>query len=110
MQRRDVVEACFVTLHLWFIRQPRAQFAEDSGNVCVGWLREAIVGPFAIATSGDESGAAQVGEMTRNLWLISLQNLDTGANAQLIIAQKMNQPQPSVVREGFEECFQISMH
>src|SRR5215475_4279629 len=76
VHRRDTFELGFVTLHLRIVRETSAQFADDSGDVCVGWLRKAIVGPFAVATGGDESGAAKVSEVTRDFWLIGFQNLD----------------------------------
>ena len=80
MHRGGVLEPGFVTLHLRILRQPRAQFGEDPGDVCVGWLCEAIVGPLAVAARGDESGAAKVGKVTRDLWLIGLQNFDARTN------------------------------
>jgi hypothetical protein len=110
VHRRDTFEPRFVALHLRLVRESRAQLAEDSGEVCVGRLGEAIVCPLAVAARGDESGATKVGKVTRNLWLIGPQHLDARTDTQFIVTQQMNQPQPGAVCEGFEECFEISLH
>ena len=103
MLRHGTLEPCFVTLHLRIVCQSRAQFAEDSGDVGVGWLSETIVSPFAIATRGDESGAAEIRKVPRNFWLISPENFNARTDAQLIVAQQVNEPQASVISQGSEE-------
>lgn len=110
MHRRDTFEPRFVALHLRLVRESRAQLAEDSGEVCVGRLGEAIVCPLAVAARGDESGATKVGKVTRNLWLIGPQNLDARTNTQFIVTQQMNQPQPGAVCEGLEQNFETITH
>ena len=96
-------ELSFIALHLRIVRQLRAQLAEDSGDVCVGRLRQAVVSPFAIAARRDESRATQIREVSRDFWLIGPQNFNARTDAQLIIAQQMNEPQASVVGQCFED-------
>jgi len=50
------------------------------------------VSPFAIAARGDESGAAQIREVPRNLWLISPQNFNAGTDTQFIVGQQIDNP------------------
>jgi hypothetical protein len=68
------------------------------------------VGPLAVATCGDESSAAEIREMPRNLWLIGLENLNTRADAEFIIAQQIDEPQSGVIRQSFEQGFEAAMH
>ena len=63
--------------------------------------------PSSIAARGDEAGAAEVREVTRNLWLIYLESFDTRTDAYFFVADKVNQTQSGVVREGFEKCFKL---
>jgi hypothetical protein len=99
VHRRDTFEPRFVALHLRIVGEFRAQLAEDSSDVCVGRLGEAIVGPLAVAARADESGAAKVGKVTRNFRLIGPQNLDARTNTQLLVTQQMNQSQPGVISQ-----------
>ena len=103
MLRHHAVEPGLVTLHLRIVGELRAQFGEDSGDVCVGWLSQAIVRPLAVAPRGDESGAAKICKVSRNLWLIGPQNFNARTDTQFIIAQQMDEPQASLVSECFED-------
>ena len=107
MLRHERLEARFVILHLWLVCESCAQLAEDSGEVCIGRLSEAIVSPLAIAARGDEAGAAEVRKVPRDLWLIGPENFDTRADAQFIVAQQMNEPQAGVVSKCSEDQFQF---
>jgi hypothetical protein len=100
-------EAGFVTLHLRIVFQSHAQLAQDFGDVCVGWLSQAIVSPLAVAACDDEAGAAQIRKMSRDLWLVSLQNLNARADAQFVVTQQVNEPQAGVVSQCFEDQFQL---
>lgn len=103
MLERDTLEACFVELHLRIISEGRAQFADDSGDVCIGGLSESIVGPLAVATRRDESGATKISEVARDFWLVGLEDFNARADAEFIVTEQMNQPQPCVVGQCLEE-------
>jgi hypothetical protein len=68
------------------------------------------VSPFAVAARCDEPGAAKIGQVPRNLWLIIPENLNARTDAQFLIAQQVNQPQACVVCQGFEQDFEVVVH
>ena len=63
--------------------------------------------PPSIAARGDETGAAEIREVTRNLWLIYLESFDTRTDAYFFVADQVNQTQSGLVREGFEKGFKL---
>jgi hypothetical protein len=46
--------------------------------------------PLSFPSSGNDSGTAQVGEMTRDFGLIDIQGFYQKANADLVSADKIN--------------------
>jgi len=90
-------------LHLGIVCEPRAQFAKDLCDVCVGWLSEAVVSPLAVAARGDEAGAAEVREVSRNFWLIGPQNFNARTDAQLIVTEQVNETETRWVSKRFED-------
>jgi len=90
-------------LHLRIVCEPRAQFGEDLGDVCVGWLSETVVSPLAVAACRDESGAAEIGKVSRNFWLIGPQNFNARADAQLIVTEQVDETETRWVSERFED-------
>jgi hypothetical protein len=102
---RESLEARFVVLHLRIVCEGCAQFVEDYGDVVVGWLREAIVRPFAVAAGGDEAGAAKICEVTGDFGLVGVQNRNAGTDAEFVVAQQVDQAQARRVSESFEESF-----
>jgi len=107
---RDALESSFVVLHLWIVCERCPQLAEDPGEVCIGGLNEAIVGPLAVATCGDEASAAKIREVPRNLWLIRLEDFNARADTELIVAQEMNKAQSRVIGQCFEQNFEPVAH
>lgn len=103
MLSRDAFESSSVVLHLRIVCQGRTQFAEDSGGMCVGRLNEAIVGPLTVAPRGDETGAAKVRKMPRNLGLIGLEYFNARAHTEFIVAQQVDEPQSGVVGQCSKE-------
>jgi hypothetical protein len=83
---------------------------KNFGGVWICGFCQSIVGPFALATGGDESGALEVGEVSRDLRLIRLEHLDAVADAEFFVTQHLNKPQPGTVGEGFEKCFETFLH
>jgi hypothetical protein len=67
------------------------------------------VRPLAITPGDDESGASQISQMTRDLWLIGFQSLDERANANFAITQQINQAQPRRIAEGLEQKLDIEI-
>lgn len=65
--------------------------------------------PKPFATSGDQSAAPQVREMTGDLRLARLQSLDKVADAHFAIAHEIEQPQAGTVGQGAEQRFEIEL-
>jgi hypothetical protein len=59
--------------------------------------------PLSIASRGDQAGAAKICEVTRDLRLVRLQDLDTRANAEFIVSEKLDQTQAGRIGEGLKE-------
>jgi hypothetical protein len=60
-------------------------------------LDQSIIGPLAVASRGNEPGATQVCEVPGNLRLISLENFNARANAELVIAEELDEAQSGPV-------------
>jgi hypothetical protein len=59
--------------------------------------------PLSIASPGDQTGAAKICEVTRDLGLVHLQDLDTRAHAKFIVSKKPDQTQAGGIGEGLKE-------
>ena len=65
--------------------------------------------PLSVAPRSDQPGAPQVSQMARHFGLVCLQRLDEGANANLLVAQELNQTQPRGIGEGLEEQLDVEI-
>ncbi|HEV8203952.1 MAG TPA: hypothetical protein VGP98_06935 [Pyrinomonadaceae bacterium] len=59
--------------------------------------------PLAVAARGDEAGAAEVREVSRNFWLISPENFNARTDAQLIVTEQVNETETRWVSKRFED-------
>ena len=66
-----------------------------------------VVHPFPFPSCGNDTGPPQVREMAGNLWLGQLQGFYEEADAHLIIAHKIHQPQSRAIGESAEENFYV---
>lgn len=110
MLRHRAFEKGFVALHLRIVFEFCTEFGEDSGDVCVGGLSQAIVSPFAIAACGDESGAAQIGEVSRDLGLVGSQDFHARADAEFVVAEQVYEPQARWIGECLEQDVETVVH
>ena len=99
----DFDEALAVALHFGVLVEPGAEFCEDAGGVGVCGLDEAVVHPLAFAAGGDDAGAAEVGEVARNLGLACAEHGDEEADADLVVAHQIYQSQARAVGQRPEE-------
>ena len=99
----DFDEALAVALHVGVLLEPGAEFPEDAGGVWVCGFDEAVVHPLAFAAGGDDACAAQVCEVARNLRLVGVEYGDEEADADLVVAHQVDEPQPRPVGQRTEE-------
>lgn len=59
--------------------------------------------PAPLAADGDDSRAAQVGEMPRDLWLADLEDFHKIADANLLVGDEIQQAQAGAIGQGAEE-------
>ena len=79
---------------------------EDLRGSGVGRRSEAVVHPFAFAAGVDEAGGAEVGEVAGDLGLGLAEDLDEVADAELLVAQEIEEAEACGVTEGLEETFE----
>ena len=63
--------------------------------------------PPSIAARCNEARSAEIRQVSRNLWLIYLENFDTRTDAYFFVADQMNQTQSGVVCQSFEKRFKL---
>ena len=63
--------------------------------------------PLPFPARDDNPGPAEVCQVTRNLRLVFFQDLDEEANANLIVADQIQYPKPSPVRQRDEEALHV---
>jgi hypothetical protein len=73
----------------------------------IRWLHEPVVAPSSIASRCHEARPPQVRKVTRNLWLVYLENFDTRTDAYFFVADQVNQTESGLVCEGFEKGFNV---
>lgn len=100
------VEACEVLLHFRVTCGGLQDFVEDSGEGRVFWTVDAVVHPEAFAAGGDEAGAAQVGQVSRDLGLAGFQAFDEEADADFVVAHEVQQTKTGAVGESFQQSVQ----
>jgi hypothetical protein len=101
----DPRKSCLISLHLWIVSKPIADFAKDPGGVCIGRFDESIVHPFTFTTSRNETSTAQVGQMPRNFWLIRLQDFNKETNANLVVSDQVYDSQSSTICKSLKKQF-----
>jgi len=99
----DCFESRAIVFHRRIVCEARAHLPENVGGMRVGRFHQAIVNPLAVASRLHDARPAQVGEMTRNFWLIQLQNFDEEADTNLVVSDQINQTQARVIGERLEE-------
>lgn len=73
----------------------------------MGWHDDPVVHPLSIPSRRNDSGAAQICKVTRDLRLRLIQNLDEVADANFLIAHQVEQPEASIVAECLKEPLDV---
>lgn len=76
------------------------------GGGGVRWGGDAVVHPLALAAGVDEAGGAEVGEVAGDFGLRLAEDLDEVADAELLVAQEVEEAEAGGVAEGLEEAFE----
>ena len=63
--------------------------------------------PLALATSRDDAGVPQIGQMPGDLWLALSQDFDKVADANLAAGHQVQKAQPGVVGQCREKAGQV---
>jgi hypothetical protein len=66
-----------------------------------------IVHPLPFPAPRNDTGAAEVSQVTRDLRLRATQDLNKVANTNLLVANEIQYPEPGVIPESLKEPFQI---
>ena len=104
-EQQAFVEPRPIRLHCLVFLEPAECLPQDLGSSDVRRHDDPVVHPLAFAPRRDDSRAAQVGQMPGNLRLRTAKNLHEVADANLLIAHEVQQPEPGVVSERLEEPF-----
>ena len=66
-----------------------------------------IMHPLPLPPRRDDTGAAEVSQVTRNLRLRTAKDFNKIANANLLVAHEIQEPEPGVVPESLKEPFHV---
>ena len=100
-------ESRTISLHGAFFAKPREGLLE---NVCSSDVRRhhnAVVYPLPFPPGSHDSSTAQVGKVAGDLWLRLVEDFDKIANANFLIAHKIQKPEAGIVTESLEEAFGV---
>jgi hypothetical protein len=96
-----------VGLHFAICAEGAQSSFENGESAGMRGSLDPVVHPLPFPARGDDSGAAQVGEMARDLWLALAQNLDEIADADFATIHEIEQAQTSAIGQRGEEGCQI---
>lgn len=65
--------------------------------------------PFAISTSGDDSGTPEIGKMAGDLRLRAAQDFDEIADADLLFSHQVKDSEPGFVPQSLKEALQVEL-
>jgi len=66
-----------------------------------------IVHPLSLPPHRDDTGAAQVSQVTRDLRLRAAQDFNKIANTNLLVSNEVQDPEPGVIPESLKEPFHV---
>jgi hypothetical protein len=66
-----------------------------------------IMHPLPLPPRRDDTGAAEVSQVTRNLRLRAAKDLNKIANTNLLVANEIQYPEPGVIPESLKEPFHV---
>ncbi len=94
-------------MHRAIFLQPTKSLLENLSSSDVGRHDDPVVHPLAVSPRSDDAGTAQIREVTRNLWLGLIQNLDEVADTNLLVAHQVEQSKARVVAECLKEPLDV---
>jgi hypothetical protein len=75
----------------------------------IGRLDDAVMNPFALASSGDYACLSQISQVPRNLWLVGVKSFNEETDTYLVLAYQIEQAQPGAIGKRFKEQFHAVM-
>ena len=84
-------ESKTVGLHGFFFLEPAESLLEDLGRAGVRRHDDAVVHPLAFAPCGNDARAAKVSEVSGDLWLGLIEDLDEVADADLLFTNEIEE-------------------
>jgi catechol 2,3-dioxygenase-like lactoylglutathione lyase family enzyme len=96
-------QASAIPLHLTIAFQPASQIAQDIGSALIAWFNDPIMHPLPVTSRLNNSGSAEVGQVSRDFGLRRLQHFNEVAHTDLIVAHEVQEPQPRPVSERSEQ-------
>ncbi len=79
-----------------------AEAAEEGSVDRMGGRCQGVIDPFSVPSRLDQSRTAQVGKVSRNLWLRHAQNALEFTNTMLALREEVQEPDAGCISEGFE--------
>lgn len=98
-----------IRLHRLLALQRSQRLPQNLRGPAVGRHDDAVVHPLAFAPCRNHARVSQIREMTRDLRLRRIQNLDEVADADFLVAHQVQQTQPGPVSQRLEESLQIEV-
>ena len=73
---------------------------------------DAVVDPLSVAPPGHEGSSSQIRQMSRYFWIVRSKRLGEKADTYFPVAQKVQEPQPCIVRQGGKKqlCIEAVFH
>ena len=96
-----------VRLHGLFFLEPAQRLPQDLRSPDVRRHHDPVVHPLSLAPRRDDARAAKVGEVPGDLRLRPAKNLHEVADANLLIAHEVQEPEPRVVSERLKEPLDV---
>src|SRR5882672_9006194 len=99
----DLFESRAIAFHRRVVCQPGADLPKNIGGMGIRRFNNSIVNPFAFPAGRDHASTSQVRQMSRDFWLIYLQNFYKETYTNFVVADQINQPQTRAIRERLKE-------
>ena len=99
-----------IALHLTIFTHGVEHAVEHSCLKGVARTDDAVVNPLPFPSCRDDSRAAQIREVPRDLRLRLIENLDEVTDADLAFRHQMQQPQSRAIAKRLKNCHQIGLH
>ncbi len=96
-----------IALHLGVGGHPLPEVAHDLGRDRIRRLRDAIMDPLAVSSRRDDARPSKVRQMARNLRLALAERFDEKADADLVVADHVQEPQSRSVAKRLKEAFDV---